>query len=473
MAKAIQILTISFLLGNGLVIAAQDSLMIASDRLVVHEIVIEGNRVTKEQIILRELLFGVGDTIRKMELLPVLQRSRENLLNLLLFNFVYFEVNHLPGNHIQVILRVTERWYIWPVPILEYADRNFSTFIKNRDWEKINYGAWLRWNNFRGRNELLTAKLRLGYIREYALAYSVPNLGKKQQHGISTGFNMNQQNEVFISTVYNQPVEYRPLDKPAQIRLNAFANYSYRRKLYATHSFRFEYLDYLVSDSVAIVNPNFLGEARTRLNYFRLSYDFVYDIRDSKIYPLEGFIVKLRAEKVGLGIIPAFPYPSLRFTTVLMFHQKLVNRLYFSNATKAHYSQEKVLPHVLNRGLGYHEFLSGYESYVMDGSDYFITKYILKFQLVKPTTYTLPLIGMEQFSKVHYAIYFNIFADAGFVNNDFPGPTNTMVNNWQYSTGAGIDFVTYYDQVFRVDFAINRYGEYGIFFHIETPFHRW
>ena len=67
----------------------------------------------------------------------------------------------------------------------------------------------------------------------------------------------------------------------------------------------------------------------------------------------------------------------------------------------------------------------------------------------------------------------NVFADVGYVSNDFRNPTNTMVNNWQYSAGAGIDLVTYYDQVFRVDFAINRYREYGFFFHIETPFSRW
>ena len=39
--------------------------------------------------------------------------------------------------------------------------------------------------------------------------------------------------------------------------------------------------------------------------------------------------------------------------------------------------------------------------------------------------------------------------------------------------GLGVDLVTYYDQVIRVDFAINRYGEYGVFFHLETPFYRW
>ena len=70
-------------------------------------------------------------------------------------------------------------------------------------------------------------------------------------------------------------------------------------------------------------------------------------------------------------------------------------------------------------------------------------------------------------------MYLNLFADAGYVNNLFPAPTNTMVNNWQFSTGVGLDLVTYYDQVLRIDFAINRYGEYGFFFHLETPFYRW
>jgi hypothetical protein len=174
-----------------------------------------------------------------------------------------------------------------------------------------------------------------------------------------------------------------------------------------------------------------------------------------------------------MGIIGDYPYPNLRVTGNLMFHQKLANRIYFYNTTKARYSSEKFMPHALSRGLGYNEFLSGYESYVMDGSDYVISKYNLKIEVIKPTTRTLPLIGMEQFNKVHYAVYFNMFADAGFVNNDFPDPTNTMVNNWQFSTGVGIDFVTYYDQVFRIDYAINRYGEHGLFFHIETPFFRW
>lgn len=284
---------------------------------------------------------------------------------------------------------------------------------------------------------------------------------------------MHQQNEVYIATVNNKPVEYKPSERPAQVRLNAYARYTYRRKLYTSHTLRFEYFDYSVSDSVAIVNPNFMGEESTRLHFFSATYDFNHDVRDSKVYPLDGFAVNIRAEQLGLGIIPDYPFANFRVTGVLMFHQMLANRIYFYNTTKARYSSEKYMPHALNRGLGYREFLSGYEPYVIDGSDYVISKYNLKLQIVKPTMRTLPLIGMEQFNKIHYAVYLNLFADAGYVNNDFPDPTNTMVNTWQFSTGIGIDLVTYYDQVLRIEYAINRYGEHGFFFHLETPFYRW
>jgi outer membrane protein assembly factor BamA len=473
MAKAIEILIACILLCHTTQLFSQETLIIEDDKLVIHQILISGNDVTHEKIILRELTFSTGDTVLKMQLLPALQRSKDNLLNLALFNFVNFEIKHLVNNHIDVLITVVERWYIWPVPILEYAGRNLSTFIENQDWDKINYGAWIKWKNFRGRNELLTGKIRLGYIKDFALSYSKPNMGKKQTHGISAGFGLNQQNEVYIGTVNNKPVEYMPQEHPAQTRFGAFAKYTYRRKYYTQHSLRFDFYGYNVADSVAIVNSNYLGSGDTRLSYFLFTYQFDYDVRDSKVYPLEGFRFNIKAEQVGLGIVPDFNYETLILTGILMYHQKIANRFYFYNATKAKYSSEKMMPYLLNKALGYNEYLSGYEPYVIDGSDYVLSLYNLKLEVVKPNSYTLPFLKMKQFNKIHYAVYFNLFAHAGYVNNVFPNPTNTMVNTWQFSAGAGIDLVTYYDQVIRFDYSINRYGEHGFFIHLETPFALW
>jgi len=454
-------------------ICAQDQFLVADDWLVVAGFEVSGNNITKVHIITRELVLQEGDTLKKMDLLPALQRSKENLLNIGLFNFVYLDIKHLPGNRIVIDISVTERWYIWPVPIIEYSERNFNEFIKNKEWDKMVYGAWLKWYNFRGRNEQLSGKVRLGYINEYTLGYEMPNLGKKQQHGITAGFQVSHQNEVNVVSENNRPVELKPRDRPAQIHSNVYAKYKFRRKYYSTHMLRAEYNNYIVSDTVALVNPEYLGGAMTNTNYFTLTYEFRYDLRDSRVYPLEGFFVKIAAKQTGLGIVPSFPYSFTSITGVLMYHQKLANRLYFYNTYKGKLTTEKRLPHILNKGLGYNEWLSAYEPYVMDGSDYFITKYNLKLQLIRPTSRNISFLKMEQFNKVHYAVYLNVFGDVGYVNNEFPNPTNTMVNTLQFSGGIGIDLVTYYDQVFRIDYAMNRIGERAFFFHIETPFSRW
>ena len=64
---------------------AQDD---ASEYVLVSEIIIEGNDVTKDAVILRELTFVVGDTISLQHFDEVLKVSKENVLNTTLFNFV-------------------------------------------------------------------------------------------------------------------------------------------------------------------------------------------------------------------------------------------------------------------------------------------------------------------------------------------------------------------------------------------------
>jgi len=452
---------------------AQDDMIIDNDYLIIRDIVIRGNKVTKDRIIIRELVFEEGDTIKKMDLIPGIKRSRENLLNTSLFNFVTFDAEHFPEERIDIIIDVVERWYIWPVPILELADRNFSTFIKNREWDRVNYGVWMRWNNFNGLRDQLMGKIRLGYKEEYSLIYQGPSMGKKQQHILSGGFVLNMQREITYKTLNNEPVDYRESKGKSQINQNAFIYYEYRRKLYIVNRARIDYNYLSVSDSIPMLNPDFIGDSATSTRYFTFDYRFMHDLRDSKVYPLEGYAFKFEAQQYGLGIFNDFKYPHLKLTGTFFFHQRLNHRFYFANATKAEFSTRKDLPYIFKKGLGYAENLSGYEYYVINGSDYFLTKYFLKFELIPPTQKTIPFLKMEQFNKIFYAIYINLFADAGYVYNKDTDPSNFMANEWQFSIGVGFDLVTYYDQVFRIEYAINKYREGGIFLNIETPFRRW
>ena len=95
---------------------------------VVSEIIISGNKITKNDIINRELLFKIDSTYSKIELERKIKLSQQNLKNLNLFNFIEIEKKE-KNNLITIYIKLIERWYIWPYPIFELADRNFNSWI--------------------------------------------------------------------------------------------------------------------------------------------------------------------------------------------------------------------------------------------------------------------------------------------------------------------------------------------------------
>ncbi|MFC2129438.1 BamA/TamA family outer membrane protein [Bacteroidota bacterium] len=475
MKRAIKSIVFLFFWILNIGLFGQDADALKDSQLIINEIVVEGNKVTKKKIILRELVFIQGDTIEKIDLLPEFEQSRENLLNLSIFNFVSLDARHHPEGQIDVIIKVTERWYIWPTPIFEFADRNFSSFLKDPDWTHTNYGLWLKWNNFRGRNEMLSAKIRLGYKEQYLLEYAKPNIGINQNHKIAFGYSFMRQHRVNYRTFENQPVYYKKFPEYALNLGDGYLEYTFRQGHYTKHKIKAHYLRDWLGDSVSILNPDYFGGGRDTLQVFKLDYVFTHDVRDSKVYPLEGHAFKVKGQRFGFGLIKDYPYKNWILEGTSYYHKKLSNSIYVANISRARISSNKEVPLIQQKALGYNVYMTGYEHFIIDGTDFLITKFITKFQLLKPTSFQLPLIRAKQFNKVHLAIYLNVLADIGYVNNKFPdlSGNNYMENELQYSAGIGLDFVTYYDKVFRMEYAINRYGFHGFFFHLETPFFRW
>lgn len=111
--------------------------------IIVGRIVLQGNQITKDRIVLRELVFREGDTLSLNALGEKLKQSRQNLLNRSIFNFV--EIDTLPSQEagsrmVDVKIVLLERWYIWPMPILELADRNLNSWWETKDMTRINAG---------------------------------------------------------------------------------------------------------------------------------------------------------------------------------------------------------------------------------------------------------------------------------------------------------------------------------------------
>ena len=76
---------------------------------------------------------------------------------------------------------------------------------------------------------------------------------------------------------------------------------------------------------------------------------------------------------------------------------------------------------------------------------------------------------MNKFSTIPYAFYLNVYADGGYAKDDAFKRNNSLNNSFQFGYGAGIDFVTYYDLVFRFEYSFNKLGESGFFLHFTSP----
>jgi len=85
-----------------------------------------------------------------------------------------------------------ERWYLWPVPILQITDRNFNAWLQTHDFTRINYGLDLKWYNFTGRMDELDAVFQFGKNHQFSLAYQDPYFDRKKHFGV--GFEVGYKN---------------------------------------------------------------------------------------------------------------------------------------------------------------------------------------------------------------------------------------------------------------------------------------
>ena len=72
---------------------------------------------------------------------------------------------------------------------------------------------------------------------------------------------------------------------------------------------------------------------------------------------------------------------------------------------------------------------------------------------------------MNKFNTVPFSFYFKVFVDTGWAGNPLPATSNNFFNNqWIGSVGVGIDLITYYDWIFRLEYSYNFQGKGGLFF---------
>ncbi len=441
--------------------------------VTIGRILIVGNKVTRSQIISRELSLKSGDTISTKRIEKVLLLDQRKIYNLRLFNTVSIQKLELSVNQIDLLVEVNERWYTFPAPIFELSDRNFNEWWQNynHDISRINYGLRLYQYNFRGRNETLRLTAQFGFKRKFDLSYRIPYIDKQQRHGLIFNFKYNEPKNLAYFTSDHKLI-FLEGRKTLKIERGFGVTYTFRKSFYETHSFSYDYSNNQVIDTIAYLNPNYYTESALKQQYSSFTYTFNSEHRDVIAYPLKGYQITAFAQRTGLFINSDIHQweINLTYSKYLDFGKNY----FLSNFSSIYLSTPREQPYSFYSALGYRmQFVKGYEVYVIEGPKFALNKTTFRKRIFY-RTWQIENMPIEQFRYLPLAIYLKGYFDLGYVEN-YPYYESLNLNN-QFSnrvligTGGGIDIVTSYDAVLRFEYTFTREKTHGFFFHLKKEF---
>jgi len=279
-----------------------------SDYAVITNISVEGNKKTKERVVLREMDIGVGDTILTNQISEVLQRNRQYIFNTSLFQAVEINIKNWDTERRTLELEITleEDWYIYPIPIFSLADRNFNVWIKEfgASLKRTSYGLRFYHFNTTGNRDQSKFLAQFGYEKRFELAYNRPNINKAQTMGWNNSLRYQSRKEIFYSTIDNKQA-FISNDEEDQFEAFRFrTELTLRPKINKYHTMSFDFITRNVTDSITTyLNPDYyLGSDDNAQKYIRFNYKFVNDQRNFRTYPTSGSYYEGAINKVGLGI---------------------------------------------------------------------------------------------------------------------------------------------------------------------------
>jgi hypothetical protein len=283
------------------------------------------------------------------------------------------------------------------------------------------------------------------------------------------GFTYSRNHQTSFKTIDNAPVYYKDTNDFAIKAVSAIVQYTYRQGLYSKHYLSAGYLNAEVQDTVVRLNSDFFNHGKNNQKYFTLRYFFRHDHRDLVAYPLHGYLYDIEFVKNGLSFLNDDISYAYTISNIRKYWQ-LSRKWYFALSARGKLADGSYQPYFNNRALGYGvDYVRGYEYYVIDGQSFALFKSNLKFELLPKKEVHARFIPLEKFATIPFAFYFNIYGDAAYGRDRQFSRSNSLTNSWVYGYGAGIDLVTYYDIVLRLEYSMNKFNESGFFVHFTAP----
>ncbi len=464
---------------------AQDTTQIKTKEFVIiKNIVFQGNKRTKEKIIRRELQYQEGDTIYKAKLDSILLWERNKIFNTNLFVTVDVKLVNTDStsNFMDMKIFVREQWYTVPQLVFDVPNQNYNYFFRELkgDLSKVNFGGKLFQRNCFGRNQTLRLTIQAGFTRNIDVSYEIPFINKKQTLGLTVYTSISNNRNLNYATVENK---WKSLDS------NSFSNYSYLKDRINRESFRiggginyrpgfftnhfFEiayYHNTLVNDTIAKINPEYFLKGQSKQRYFYLHYVYNDDRRDVRQFALKGYATRIDVEQ--LGLTPFETQNVFRLTATHARFYPLSKRFSYAGRIKGKLSFPDIQPFVDFRALGAgQDLVRGYDIYQIDGQHYLLWRNSLRFKVFSKLFNLGKLMFVRQFRYIPVDVYFSLFSDAGYVVNNSTLSTeffrnDKFSNKPLGSIGLGLNIVTFYNSVFRLEWSVNGANYHAIGFNI-------
>lgn len=424
-----------------------------------------GNKKTKSYIIFREVSFKLGQNFAPHELTAQLELTREQLMNTALFVDVTVYVSTLKNNIADVNIDVKERWYLFPLPYFKLVDRNFNQwFVEQKaSLDRVNYGLKFFYNNVSGRNDKLSLDLVNGYSQQVSFGYTQPFANKALTQGFSVNFNYTRQREMNFKTLDNKQAFFKQADfvRDAK-RINL--GYTFRPDSRYRYFIRAGYNWEKVADTIIKLNPNYFPEQQNKLDFFEVGAGIQFFKLDYIPFPKKGFSYEFGISNRGFNKKMNLFSLSFESTNALSFSKNTFVQFHNLAIMKLPFDQ----PYYNSGLMGYGDvYLRGLEPYVVDGTIGFLSNTTI-YQKLFTYIFKNP-IKSKTHDKIPFTFYLKVFGDMGYAYNKYK-LANTFSNTFLRTTGIGIDVVSVYDFVFRLEYSFNQVGDRAFAFRTRGDF---
>ncbi len=401
----------------------------------IEQILLIGNERTRDFVVLREMKTKVGDFLDETKI----ELDRLRIESLGLFTRVEIQA-HETQNGVILLVVVTERWYIYPLPIF---------YFNERDWDKISYGVSLAHVNFLGRNEQLTGAFWLGYNPGFECSYTSPWLFGAKDLFLSASF--------FRGKVRSRSPYYEKFyERHTGVRAQVGRRFGYHTYLFLGFGYR------EISTDAGIAAATLSASGIDKVPHAGLHFRF--DTRDSREYPHKGW--RIDAAYTQSGLFNAHIDFS-RYGLDCRRYQKLFGQLSLAVRLAVNFSAGTVPLHD-KLYLGYAERVRGSWTHVSEGNHFVFGGAEFRFPLFKERYYDVsrasPLL-QEYTRNLKFGLNGGIFYETAATFEQ-----RLHANNLFEGFGVGLHFILPYIDVIRLEYACNSDFEKELIVDVKVAF---